>query len=94
MGISIEVVRKVARLARLTLSADEAALYQAQLGTVLDHMADLSSIDAAGMAGIPAAPAPANVLREDSPEPFKGREDLLANAPEREGSYFKVRKVL
>ncbi|MBI5883684.1 MAG: Asp-tRNA(Asn)/Glu-tRNA(Gln) amidotransferase subunit GatC [Elusimicrobia bacterium] len=94
MGISIDIVRKVARLARLTLTADEAALYQSQLGTVLDHMADLSSVDAAGLAGTLAAPVPADVLREDSPEPFEAREELLANAPEREGSYFKVRKVL
>ncbi|MFA6316354.1 MAG: Asp-tRNA(Asn)/Glu-tRNA(Gln) amidotransferase subunit GatC [Elusimicrobiota bacterium] len=93
-GIDADVVRRVARLARVKLSDDELTLYRSQLGAVLGHMADLAALDTAGVAGTCVAPGLSNVLREDDVEPFCGREDLLGNAPEREGSYFKVRKVL
>ncbi|MBI4676046.1 MAG: aspartyl/glutamyl-tRNA amidotransferase subunit C [Elusimicrobia bacterium] len=108
MKISSEVVWKIARLARLGLSRDEAALFESQLSRVLDHVADLSRLDAcaegagaegagaegAGAEGAGAGPGLSNVVRDDAPAPFSGREDILANAPQREGSYFKVRKIL
>ncbi|MBI5622819.1 MAG: Asp-tRNA(Asn)/Glu-tRNA(Gln) amidotransferase subunit GatC [Elusimicrobia bacterium] len=94
MKISPEVVSKIAGLARLRLTEEEAPLYQSQLGAVLDHMADLAGLGAAAVEPGAGAPGLSSVLREDEPEAFQGREELLANAPEREGPYFKVRKVL
>ncbi len=94
MGIDEKEVAKVARLARLILSAEEARLYPAQLGRVLDHMEELKRLDTEAVTPTTHVLELTNVLREDEERPFPGREELLANAPEREGSYFKVPKVI
>jgi len=90
--ISADEVRKIAKLARLRLGEDEVALYQAQFSRILELMSELSGLEAAAPSSS-AAPS-ANVLRDDSPQPFPEPERLLALAPERAGPYYKVKKVL
>ena len=94
MAISAEEVRKIAGLARLRLSEEEVALYQRQFAAVLDLMAELSALDTSATAATTSVLTLSNVMREDSPQPFAQPERLLALAPEREGDYFKVRKVI
>ena len=94
MAIDENDVRKIAKLARLRLSADEVRLYQGQLLKILDSMAELSKLDTSKVAPTTSVLGLSNVLREDEPAPFADAEKLLANAPEREGPYFKVRKVI
>lgn len=87
-------VVKIARLARLKLSPDEIALYRGQLGKILESMEELSRLDTVSVEPTLSVLGSAGALREDVCEPFAGTEKLLANAPEREGNYFKVRKVI
>lgn len=94
MAISEEDVRKIARLARLRLTGEEIKLYQGQLIKILDSMAELSSLDTAAVPPTTSVLGLSNVVREDVPAPFPDAEKLLANAPEREGRFFKVRKVI
>ena len=94
MAINEEDVKKIAKLARLRLTADEVKLYQSQFSKILDSMAELSALDTAQVAPTSSVLGLSNVMRPDAPEPFNGSEKLLANAPEREGSFFKVRKVI
>ncbi|MBI4371223.1 MAG: Asp-tRNA(Asn)/Glu-tRNA(Gln) amidotransferase subunit GatC [Elusimicrobia bacterium] len=92
MSVSEADVRRIAKLARLRLSDEEVRLYGGQLSKILDAMAELGRLDAAA---VPAdAPAASGALREDEPRPFAGRESLLANAPERDGPYVKVPRVI
>lgn len=87
-------VRQVARLARLALSDDEVRRFREQLGKILDAMDELKEIDTADVPATSHVLGLSDVLRPDEARPFAHREDLLALAPSREGSYFKVPKVL
>ena len=94
MAITQDDVRKIAKLAKLRLTPQEIELYQSQFSKILDSMAELSKLDTKDVPPTTSVLGLSNVLREDIPRPFKDTESLLSNAPEREGPYYKVRKVL
>ncbi len=94
MSVSDADVKKIAKLARLRLSEAEIAMYGGQLTKILDSMAELAKADTNGVAPTTSVLGAVNVFREDEPKPFADTEALLANAPERDGPYFKVKKVI
>jgi len=94
MSVSDDEVRKIAKLARLRLTDAEVALYGGQLSKILDSMTELSKADTSGVAPTTSVLGAVNVMRDDEPKPFADTEALLAHAPERDGPYFKVRKVI
>ena len=94
MSVSDAEVRKIAKLARLRLTDAEVGLYGGQLTNILDAMAELAAVDTNGVAPTTSVLGVVDVVREDEPSPFEGRERILANAPDRDGPYFKVRKVI
>ncbi len=94
MSISEKDVRHIARLARLYVTDEEVKLYQNQLGKILDSMQELRSADTKGVAPGSAILGPTIGMREDAPKKFEDVESLLSQSPEREGPYFKVRKVI
>lgn len=94
MSVSDADVKKIAKLARLRLTEDEVALYGGQLTKIIDSMAELAKADTAGVQPTTSVLGAVNVMREDEPHPFPDGEALLANAPDRDGPYFKVRKVI
>ncbi|MBI5241132.1 MAG: Asp-tRNA(Asn)/Glu-tRNA(Gln) amidotransferase subunit GatC [Elusimicrobia bacterium] len=94
MAISAAEVRRVARLARLRLSDEEAALYERQFGGILELMAELSGLDTAETPATASVSALSNVMREDAARPFPEPERLLALAPQSEGGCYKVPRVI
>lgn len=94
MGVTEKDVEHIARLARLKLGPEELRLYQNQLSKILESMAELNSLDTRDVPATSQALGPGAALREDEPRPFPGAERLLALAPDREGPYFKVPKVI
>jgi aspartyl-tRNA(Asn)/glutamyl-tRNA(Gln) amidotransferase subunit C len=94
MSVSDSDVRKIAKLARLRLSDEEIARYGGQLTKILDSMAELAALDTKDVPPTTSVLGVVNVMREDAPRPFEERERLLENAPDRDGPYFKVRKVI
>lgn len=94
MSVSLDEVKKIAKLARLRLTEAEAALYGGQLTKIVDSMAELSKADTEGVSPTTSVLGAVNVMRADTPMPFEDTEALLANAPERDGPYFKVKKVI
>ena len=87
-------VRRVAELARLTLSPDEIALFTEQLGGILAYAAAINDADTSDVAPT-SHPLPAeSVFREDEPLPCLSRDAALANAPDSGAGLFKVPKVL
>jgi aspartyl-tRNA(Asn)/glutamyl-tRNA(Gln) amidotransferase subunit C len=80
----------VARLARLELREEEIERLGAQLNDILAAVSKVSELD---LSDIPPTSHPldvVNVWGEDVPAPSPPVEEALANAPEREGSYFRV----
>jgi aspartyl-tRNA(Asn)/glutamyl-tRNA(Gln) amidotransferase subunit C len=94
MSVSDADVRKIAKLARLRLGDAEVALYGGQLTKILDAMAELAQLETKDVPPTTSVLGATDVTREDEPRTFDGRERLLENAPDRDGPYFKVRKVI
>lgn len=94
MALTLEQVRHIARLARLSLTSAEEERYQEQLSDILDYAERLQAVDTAHLpatARVFDRPAP---LRDDEVRPCLSREDILANAPEAEQGMFRVPPVL
>jgi aspartyl-tRNA(Asn)/glutamyl-tRNA(Gln) amidotransferase subunit C len=87
-------VAHVADLARLRLTEEELDLFTEQLAQVLDHAADVSSLDLAGVAPTAHAMAVTNVLRSDDVQPCVDRDEVLAQAPSVEDHRFRVPRIL
>lgn len=94
MSVSDADVKKIAKLARLRLTDAEVALYGGQLTKILDSMTELAKADTTGVEPTTSVLGAVNVMREDAPSPFEDTEALLSNSPERDGPYFKVKKVI
>ena len=92
--ISADDVRKVAQLARLELTDDTIATYTGQLERILDYVAHLEQVDTEGVPPTTRAVEVVNVTRDDRVDPTPVREELLALAPEREGDFVRVPKIL
>jgi aspartyl-tRNA(Asn)/glutamyl-tRNA(Gln) amidotransferase subunit C len=94
MAISREQVEHVAHLARLGLSDDETDRLQQQLSQILGHMQMIDQLDTSAIPPT-AQVIPVNtVMRDDEARPSLPTEDVLKNAPRREGAFFKVPPVL
>jgi aspartyl-tRNA(Asn)/glutamyl-tRNA(Gln) amidotransferase subunit C len=92
-SLSRDDVVHVARLARLDLTEEEVELFTAQLRTVLDHAADVASLDLAHLEPSSRPIALENVLRADEPRPSLDRDEVLAAAPAVEDSRFRVPRI-
>jgi len=96
MTLSREDVRRIARLARLTLSPEEEARFQDQLSAILGYVEQLGELDLEGVEPMTHALAAGEAapLRADEPRPCLDPEEALANAPAREGTWFKVPRII
>jgi aspartyl-tRNA(Asn)/glutamyl-tRNA(Gln) amidotransferase subunit C len=90
MSISREQVLHVARLARLELSEEEVARFQEQLSAILEAVGKVAELDLSGVEPTSHPLDVVNVWEDDEPRPCLSVEDALANAPERDGDFFKV----
>ena len=94
MSISREEVQYIARLARVGLAEADIARFQEQLSSILDYFQVLRQVDTEGVPPTTHTLPLQNVMREDIPRSPFDKEAILANAPLREGDYFRVRAVL
>jgi len=92
--ISADDVRKVAHLARLDLAEATIATYTSQLERILDYVAHLEQVDTEGVPPTTRAVEVVNVTRDDTVNPTPVREELLNLAPEREGDFLRVPKIM
>jgi aspartyl-tRNA(Asn)/glutamyl-tRNA(Gln) amidotransferase subunit C len=92
--IDSELVRKVANLARLELTADEEAKFTTQLGSILDYVEQLNELDVTNVQPTTRAIDVSNVTREDILQPYPERNEILNSAPQQEGDFFRVPKIL
>jgi len=88
--ISREQLLHVAQLARLELREDELERLGSQLNDIIAAVSKVSELD---LSDVPPTSHPldvVNVWGADEPHESLSVEDALANAPERQGSFFKV----
>jgi aspartyl-tRNA(Asn)/glutamyl-tRNA(Gln) amidotransferase subunit C len=94
LSLTPEEVTHIARLARVGLSQDEMSRFQDQLSQILDYFQRLQEADTENIPPTAHTLAMHNIMRDDEPRPSFDKEDILANAPQREGDLFRVRAVL
>ena len=94
MSITREDVLHVARLARLALTEEEVERFAEQLNAILEAVGKVAELD---LSDVPPTSHPlelVNVWAEDEPSASLPVEAGLANAPEREGGFFRVPPTL
>jgi len=93
-GLSRDDVAHVAHLARLGLTDDELARLEGQLNHILDQYAILAQLDTEAIPPTAQTIELENILRDDVARPSRLVEDVLANAPDREGDVIRVPPIL
>ena len=89
-------IRHVAKLARLALTDDEIATFGPQLGSLMTHVDALAQLDTANVPATAQVVPSRNVQRDDvlRPETMLSRAAALQNAPQAEGGFFRVPRIL
>ena len=94
MKLSREDVLHIALLARLGLTEAEVERLREQLSNILENFEILQQVDTAGAPPTAQSIPLQNVLRSDEVADSLSQVQVLANAPRREGDFFRVRAVL
>jgi len=84
----------IAKLARLPLTDEESARFSAQFGRLFDFIRELQALDVESVHATAQVIPLSNVMRDDEIKPCLTQEQALANAPDREGPYFKAPRIL
>lgn len=93
MAISEQEVRKVALLARLEVDEEEVRSLANHFDSILEHFNKLNELDLDNIDPFAMDDAKA-LLREDRTEKWELREDVLNEAPHRDGDFFKVPRII
>ena len=88
--ISTADVKKVAKLANLSLSPEEKVLFQKQLSQILDYISQLQKVDTKNVEPTHHVTGMENVTRTDKVEPCLNQEQALSQAPATHNGFFKV----
>ena len=90
MAISRDEVLHVAGLARLDLSEDEIERFREQLNAILEAVGKVAELDLSEVEPTAHPLDLVNAWAEDEPRPSLSVDEALANAPDREGDFFRV----
>jgi len=96
MKLDKKEIKKIAELARLELTDKELETYGLQLSDILGYVDQLQEVDVTGVEPTAQVTGLENVMREDKVEewPEDEVESALGQAPDREGKFVKVKRVL
>jgi aspartyl-tRNA(Asn)/glutamyl-tRNA(Gln) amidotransferase subunit C len=92
--ITADEVRELALLARLRLSDQETAAMTDNLGAILEYVDALRALDTASVEPMTHAVPFDCPTRPDEVKPSLPVDDVLANAPRRDGSFFQVPRIV
>ncbi len=94
MALTREEVLHIATLCRVALSPEEVERMRGQLSHILEQFQVLGELDTSNVPPTSHSVEMRTVLRDDEPARCLDKEKVLANAPQREDDYFKVKVVL
>ena len=92
--IDLDLVRHIGKLSRIELTEDEAHTFKDQLAAILTYVDKLGELDTTGVEPMAHALELTNVLAADELGESLTPDVALANAPARDGDFFKVPKVI
>ena len=94
MKLSRQEVLHIALLARLGLTEAELNRLREQLSNILENFEILQQVDTTDVPPTAQSIALQNVVKDDEVAPSLPQNEILANAPRKEGEFFRVRAVL
>ena len=94
MTLDRSEVERIAILARIGLTDEEVETLRGQLSDILEQFQVLSDLDTSGITPTGHAAQLQTVMRDDVPDSSLEPEEVLSNAPRREGEFFRVKPVL
>ncbi len=94
MSISREEVRHIAKLARLSFTEAEEEILSQDMSKILDYVSTLNEVDTSNVEPMTHVHDLAHAVRPDSVQERITHEDALKNAPDADGEYFRVPKVI
>jgi len=94
MSVDRATVRRIARLARIAITDDEAARLEAELSGILDWVAQLDELDTSNVAPMTRVEAMTMKKRKDEVTDGFCADDIVKNAPAVDDHYFVVPKIV
>ena len=94
MEVNDELIDKLANLARLEFQPEEKARLQKDLQKMIAFVEKLQELDTTGTEPLLQMSTRTDVVREDEVQESLTREEALKNAPETDGVFIKVPKVI
>lgn len=92
--ISSDEVRHLSLLCRVAMSDEDVEVMREQMSNILSNISILNQVDTEGIEPTGHSVDLVSVMREDEVQSSTDIEDILANAPTREGDFIRVRAVL
>jgi aspartyl-tRNA(Asn)/glutamyl-tRNA(Gln) amidotransferase subunit C len=92
--IDADLVRHIGKLSRIELTQRQVEMFSRQLSAILSYVDKLRELDTSGVEPMVHAVELSNVLADDTPHESLTSSQALANAPDRDGDFFKVPKVI
>ncbi|MCI4679488.1 Asp-tRNA(Asn)/Glu-tRNA(Gln) amidotransferase subunit GatC [Rhodoblastus acidophilus] len=94
MSVDLATVRRIAHLARIRVSEEEAPFLQNEINSILSFVEELNAVDVSGVEPMTSVLPMTMKKREDVVTDGEIVEKVLANAPAREDGFFVVPKVI
>lgn len=94
MSVDLATVKRVARLARIAVSDDDAQRMTGELNAILGFVEQLSEVDVSGVEPMTSVMPMKMRKRQDGVTDGNKAEDIVANAPATEDHFFVVPKVV
>lgn len=94
MQVTSEMVDKMARLARLEFNDADKEAIRLDLEKMIAFVEKLNELDTSNVEPLIHMSESVNILREDEVRGSVTREEALRNAPDTDGTYFRVPKVI
>jgi len=94
MKVDKQLISKLEKLARLELSEEEREGLTKDLSSILEMVEKLQELDTEGVDPLVYINEEVNILRADQVDQQLSQKDALKNAPDQNGTFFKVPKVI
>ena len=94
MKLTDEEIKHIALLARLGISEDEVAKFRGQISNILENFEILQEVDTSDVQPTSQVTGLRNIVKKDEAIPSLSQREIMANAPQEEDGFFKIRAVL
>lgn len=94
MAVSIDEVKHIAKLAKLKFSDEELEDFTYRFNDILKYMDMLNKVDTENIAPLSHPVEMINVFRDDTLKEPVSTEDAMKNAPDSDGEFFRVPKII